>query len=71
MLASKLVEKIQDMINRHGDKHVVSGLDRSGYGEPVEDVDVVADNLFDANGEPLTVFDLILSDESSCAVGGF
>ena len=71
MLASQIIEKLQAMIDEHGDQETVSGLDRSGYGEPVEDVELVTANLVDIDGKPVTVFDLILSDSSSCAIGGF
>lgn len=39
MRASQIIEKLQTMIDEHGDQETVSGLDRTGYGEPVEDVE--------------------------------
>jgi hypothetical protein len=72
MLASEVVAQLQKMIEAHGDHEVVSGVDRSGYGEPVEDVDFNEDErLQDIDGNPVKVFDLLLSDDSLCSVGGF
>ena len=64
MLASQLVEQLLDQIDQHGDHEVVSGVDRSGYGESVEDI--VVPDVRDFSGEPITVFDLVLADESIC-----
>lgn len=70
MLASELVEQLQAQIEQHGDHEVVSGLERTGYGEEVQDVRF-ADDPQDLEGNKVSVFDLVLADESLCAVGGF
>lgn len=71
MLASQLIKKLQALINEHGDQETVCGLNRSGYGEPVEDVCLVTDSLVDTPDQPIAAFDLVLSDESSCALWWF
>lgn len=73
MYASQVVEQLQALIEQHGDQKVVSGLVRTGYGEPVVDVKLIDANfnLMDVDGEPTIVFDLILSHDSACAIGGF
>lgn len=71
MLASQLVEQLQTAIAERGDHPVVSGLERSGYGEPVERVEVQTEQILDENGSPMTVVDLVLSEESLVAFGGF
>lgn len=69
MKASELVQQIQDQIAEHGDREVVSGVERTGYGEPVEAI-VFATNTQNLNGKVIPVFDLILSDDSFVCLNG-
>lgn len=69
MKASQLVEALQEIIAKHGDLVVVSGVARSGYGETVLSVEIVTAKTI--TDEDQTVIDLVLDDESTVAVGGF
>lgn len=69
MKASELIVKLQSMIDEHGDLDVVSGIDRTGYGEPVENVDYVYQGLIDIDNEPFYAFNLVCSDTSLCVCG--
>lgn len=71
MLATELIQKLQELVEKHGDKEVVSGLERSGYGEPVWNVTYCDENVWDTVSRPVRVFNVELSDESTCAIGGF
>lgn len=72
MYASELIKRLEELIKENGDQRCVNGLDRTGYGEPVLKVEVVdGNNLMDIDGVSMMAFDLVLSDTSCCAVGGF
>lgn len=60
MKASELIVLLEDMVATYGDLHVVSGVNRSGYGEAVDDVVMIEGCTIDNLG----VVDLVLSDES-------
>jgi hypothetical protein len=49
------------------DVPVVSGLDRSGYGEPVDHINIVEAKITDGDENDLTqmVVDLVLSENST------
>lgn len=66
--ASEMVAMLQSLIQKHGDLNIVSGLDRSDYGEPVVDV-VVHDDVKDATGKAMVVFDILLDDSSLVSMG--
>ena len=66
--ASEMVAMLQSLIQKHGDLNIVSGLDRSGYGEPVVDV-IVHDDVKDATGKAMVVFDILLDDSSLVSMG--
>jgi hypothetical protein len=40
--ATELIEILQDLIKTNGDHDVVVGIERTGYGEPVEDATFVS-----------------------------
>lgn len=70
MLASELIRVLQELIEKHGDRPVVSGVDRTGYGESVESVNT-EDKTVDADSEECPVFDLVCAEESLVAKGGW
>lgn len=70
MLASELIKQLQTKIEKYGDLNVVSGLGRCGYGEPVDAV-MFYNKARDTAGNITPVFDLVLSDNSLVAIGGF
>jgi hypothetical protein len=64
-----MIRQLHDLIQANGDGEVVSGVARSGYGEPVTRVAVRAARSFNDesgkhDGPVITVFDIELSDES-------
>lgn len=70
MMLSELIEELQNVLLIHGDVQIVSGIDRSGYGEPVESI-VVRDDVKTAEGDAVVVVDLVIGEDSIVAVGGF
>ena len=72
MKASELVTMLQNNIKTHGDWDVVSGVHRSGYGEPVIDIFVWGPDdkspTKDMDGNVVPVFDLELSENSKVEV---
>jgi len=77
MKASTMIEVLKSLIEKHGDHCVVSGIDLTGYGSTVDRI-VFMDNseqpsmpLVDAEGSHASVFDMVLSEDSSYAIGGF
>ena len=63
MPISEMIAALQALMAEHGDLQVVTGLSRSGYGEPVRDVQVVvATTLEDGREEKVVEIEL---DESS------
>ncbi len=69
MLLSDLIEQLQEIQKEHGDLQVSTGLSRSGYGELVDDVQVMTVNKFGADGSALEkVVELVLSDETTFEV---
>lgn len=71
MLASELIQVLQEMIEKHGDRPVVSGVARSGYGEPVVSVADEDEDMIDTRRLSCPVFDLVCSEESLVAKGGW
>jgi len=69
MKASELIQKLQEAMGEHGDLDVVSGVAVTGYGEPVRGIARKTGQTL--QGEEIAVLDLVLSDESLVAVGGF
>ena len=74
MKASELIGLLQRAVKEHGDLDIVSGVDRSGYGEPVTDLLIYSDKDKEPTkgieGNVIPVFDLELGDESLVAVNG-
>ena len=70
MKISELIEDLEIALREHGDLDVVSGVLRTGYGEPVE-YTTVPDNTLDIEGNQREVLDLVLSESSDVAQGGF
>jgi hypothetical protein len=70
MLTSELIESLKESLATHGDLPVVSGCVRSGYGEPVMFIHLFTDTQ-DSDSVVTPVIDLVLSDESLVACGGF
>ncbi len=71
MLASDLIKQLQEIVAEEGDFPVVSGLSRTGYGEPVTAVFVDADRVIDHLGGEARVIELELSEDSSFAKGSW
>jgi hypothetical protein len=71
MKASDLVNKLNKLIEIHGDITVVSGVKRTGYGELVIDAAYMGTPLVDINEAPTEVIELMFSDESFCVVNGW
>jgi hypothetical protein len=71
MKASDLVNKLNKLIEIHGDITVVSGVERTGYGELVIDAAYMGTPLVDINEAPTEVIELAFSDESFCVVNGW
>jgi hypothetical protein len=71
MKASDLVDKLNKLIEIHGDITVVSGVARTGYGELVIDAAYMGAPLVDINEAPTEVIELVFSDESFCVVNGW
>jgi len=69
MKATALIEQLQAAVDEHGDLEVVSGVTRSGYGEEVLSISCKTAKTLE--GQDIAVLDLVLSEESLCAVGGF
>lgn len=68
MKISEAIAALQSIQASYGDLDLVSGIDRSGYGEPVEDIEVLTAYTAGGTGfgEPqVKVVDLILSDNST------
>jgi hypothetical protein len=70
MKTSELIAELQLAMSVHGDLPVVSGMHRTGYGEPVSRINYEG-NGKDAEDKPLPVIDLVLGNESIVAIGGF
>lgn len=64
MLTSQLIAKLQESLTAFGDLVVVSGVTRTGYGEPVQSALVTTNTKRIDDNVPMTVLDLILSDSS-------
>ena len=64
MTLSQLIFMLQKVMDKHGDLEVVSGLDRSGYGEPVVKAAVV-NAVNSGNDEKELIVDLVLDKHSS------
>lgn len=62
-MLTDLIASLTLILKEHGDLPVVSGLSRSGYGEPILQADVT--EAKNTNGETEKVVDLILCDETS------
>ena len=69
MLASQIIKLLQAEIDERGDHPVVSGLQRFGYGEPITGLKTRTSKTIE--NTDLTVIDLITSDDSLVADGGF
>lgn len=70
MLASKVIETLQAMIDKHGDHPVVTGVKRTSYGEPIINATFITDTIT-YEKKPQPVFDLTLSEESLVAKGSW
>lgn len=69
MKISELITSLRETLAEHGDLDVVSGLDRSGYGEEIIDANVLNGKTMneeagDMTGPTIKVVDLKCSDES-------
>ena len=63
MKASELIETLTGLVTKHGDLEVVSGLDRTGYGEKV--IKVVVARVTNLSGIGFDVIDIIPSDNTA------
>lgn len=75
MKATELIEILRGLVETNGDHDVVVGIERTGYGEPVENITFVSTvrgkNIVDLDGKPTSVISLVTSDESTHTVGGW
>jgi hypothetical protein len=70
MLASEFVEMIKTAIEKHGDLPIVSGVNRTGYGESVVSVNHVP-NTIDIDEKLTPVLDIRLHEESLVTLGSW
>ena len=64
MRISKALQDLLSILEKHGDIELVSGLSRSGYGEPIIEIKVKDAYPFGVNKKEKVV-ELILSDSTS------
>ena len=64
MRISKALQDLLSILEKHGDIELVSGLSRSGYGEPIIEIKVKDAYPFGIN-KIEKVVELILSDSTS------
>jgi hypothetical protein len=70
MLASQVIEMIKAAIEKHGDLPLVTGVDRTGYGETIVDIKLASDTI-NIENQPTPVLDLILNENSLVATGSW
>ncbi len=75
MKATDLIKILQGLVETNGDHDIVVGIERTGYGEPIENITFVSTvrgkNIVDLDGNPASVISLVASDESTHTVGGW
>jgi len=69
MTISKLIAQLEVVFAANGDLEVVTGLTRTGYGQPITNAHVRDGKTFDENNEnfdgpSMTVLDLVDDDNS-------